>query len=48
MALKKYFRIKFYREIFNLKYQFFRNENFLKIKNKVMISKKGTKLSKKK
>jgi len=48
MVLKKYFRFKFYREIFSLKYQLFRNENFLNIKNKILISKKKSKLSKKK
>lgn len=46
MMFKKYFRIKFYREIFNLRYQFFRNENFLKIKNKVIISKNKSRLKK--
>ena len=44
MIIKKYFRIKYYRQIFNLKYQLFRKHNFLNIKNKIVISKKKTKI----
>ncbi len=48
MKIKKYFKIKYYREIFNLKYQLFRNQNRLNIKNKISLSDKKTKLNKKK
>jgi len=44
MLIKKYFRIKYYREIFNLKYQLFKKEKLLNIKNEIVISKKKTKL----
>lgn len=40
MNIKKYFRIKYYREISDLKYQFFRKEKQLNLKNKIGISKK--------
>ncbi len=39
MEIKKIFRIKYYREIFHLKDQFFRNQKLLNIKNKIAISK---------
>ena len=48
MTIKKYFRIKFYREITNLKYQFFRDEKLLNIKNQVVISKKNSFINKNK
>ena len=48
MEIKKYLRIKYYREIFNLKYQFFRKQSLLNIKNKILISEKKTKLNKNK
>jgi len=37
--IKKYFRIKYYREISNLKYQFFRKEELLNLKSKTVTSK---------
>ena len=46
MEIKKYFRIKYYREILNLKYQFFRKQSLLNLKSEISISKKTTKLNK--
>ena len=43
MEIKKYFRIKYYREILNLKYQFFRKQDLLNIRNEISISEKKTK-----
>tara|TARA_Y100000591_G_C21440831_1_gene501393 strand:+ start:161 stop:289 length:129 start_codon:yes stop_codon:yes gene_type:complete len=40
MKINKYLKIKYYREILNLKYQLFRKENRLNIKNEISISKK--------
>ena len=48
MKINKYLKIKYYREILNLKYQLFRKENRLNIKNEISISKKKTKLNKNK
>ena len=48
MNIKKYFRIKYYREISNLKYQFSRKEKLLNLKNKIIISKKIIPISKNK
>ncbi len=45
MKIKKYFRIKYYREILNLKYQFYRKQDLLNIKNEILISEKKTKLN---
>ena len=47
MNIKKYFRIKYYREISNLKYQFFRKEDQLNLKSKIGISKKIMTINKK-
>lgn len=40
MNIKKYFKIKYYREIFDLKNHLFRKQSLLKVKHKVEISKK--------
>ena len=48
MQIKKYFRIKFFRRINNLKYQFFRNESLLNLDNKIIESKKKTFIKKNK
>ena len=48
MNIKKYFRKTFYKEIFNLKYQFFRKPELLNIKNKIIISNKLSSLHKNK
>ena len=48
MTIKKYFRIKFYREIFNLKNQFFRDEKLLDLKNQIIISKNKSFINKNK
>ena len=48
MTIKKYFRIKFYREIFNLKNQFFRDERLLDLKNQIIISKNKSFINKNK
>ena len=48
MNIKKIFRIKYYREIFRLKDQFFRNQNLLNINNKISISKNIIPINKKK
>jgi len=48
MQIKKYFRIKFFRQVNNLKYQFFRNESLLNLDNKIIESKKKTFIKKNK
>ena len=48
MNVKKYFRIKYYREIFDFQSHLFRKASLLKLKHKVEISKKKIKLSKNK
>lgn len=48
MNIRKYFKIKYYREIFDLKNHLFRKESLLKIKHKVETSKKIIPLNKNK
>ena len=48
MNIRKIFRIKYYREIFRLKDQFFRNQKLLNINNKISISKGVISINKKK
>ena len=42
MTFKKYFRIKFYREISNFRYQLFRDEKLLNLNNQIIISRKNS------
>jgi len=42
MEIKKYFRIKFFREISNFKFLFSRDLRLLNLDNQVAISKKKT------
>ncbi len=48
MNLKKYFRVKYYKEISNLKYQFFRKQELLNLKNEIVVSNKLSILNKNK
>ena len=48
MNIKRYFRVKYYREIFNLKNQLFRKQELLNIKNETIISSNKTYISRNK
>ena len=48
MNIKRYFRIKYYREILNLKNQLFRKQELLNIKNEMIISNNKSQISKNK
>ncbi len=48
MNIKRYFRIKYYREVFNLRNQLFRKKELLNIKNEIIISRSISHLSKNK
>ncbi len=48
MSIKRYFRIKYFREMHNFENQFFRNKKFLNIKHEILISKKIISLKKNK